>query len=346
MHKLGFSRSFLRWTLSYLSGRSQYVNIDSNSSSSLSMHFGVPQGSILGPILFNLYANDLDDSLSSHSLQYADDTTIYEHSKPSSITQTETKLNDSLTNLLSWTQANQLATNSLKTHYMICSTPALSRIHKLDDHTSNVEMNNHQLPRTSHNKVLGITLDDKLKWDNHVSQVISSCYGILAILKKLKNFSNFKLRKHLVESLVLSKIDYCDYVYSVNATQLKKLQRLQIVGCSFVIGHYAKIDDVFKLRWLPVEKRRIFNTAKIAYKSINNMTSAAAFHLKLKENRRTLRNNNTVTLQSDRISGTFQDTASIAFNSLPVEIRSADTYSNFCRKAKIHLLNTNATNLH
>ena len=75
MHQMGFSQSFLNWTLSYVGERSQFVQFDSKSSTIESMEYGVPQGSILGPILFNLYVNDLDEVFTSKSLQYADDTT-------------------------------------------------------------------------------------------------------------------------------------------------------------------------------------------------------------------------------------------------------------------------------
>ena len=81
MHKVGFSKSYLRWVTSYLTERKQFVQIDDKLSSTIEVFFGVPQGSILGPVIFNLYVNDL----SAH--QYADDTTIYAHNKPANIKQ-------------------------------------------------------------------------------------------------------------------------------------------------------------------------------------------------------------------------------------------------------------------
>ena len=77
MHKVGFSKSYLRWVTSYLTERKQFVQIDDKLSSTIEVFFGVPQGSILGPVIFNLYVND----------QYADDTTIYAHNKPANIKQ-------------------------------------------------------------------------------------------------------------------------------------------------------------------------------------------------------------------------------------------------------------------
>ena len=94
LHKMGFSRDFLSWSLNYLSNRKQYVQIDGQQSKPMKIYFGVPQGSILGPLFFNLYVNGLQENLDSQSIQYADDTAIYELGKPNDMT--TDKLNSSL----------------------------------------------------------------------------------------------------------------------------------------------------------------------------------------------------------------------------------------------------------
>ena len=95
LHSQGFSKEYLKWVTSYLTGRRQFVQIDDAVSNTTNVCFGVPQGSILGPVLFNLYVNDLsenlDDSISSH--QYADDTTIYAHCEPADICHVKRKFN-------------------------------------------------------------------------------------------------------------------------------------------------------------------------------------------------------------------------------------------------------------
>ena len=89
MHKVGFSKSYLRWVTSYLTERKQFVQIDDKLSSTIEVALGVLQGFILGPVIFNLYVNDFSDSLEASvtSHQYADDTTIYAHNKPANIKQ-------------------------------------------------------------------------------------------------------------------------------------------------------------------------------------------------------------------------------------------------------------------
>ena len=91
-----------------------------------------------------------------------------------------------------------------------------------------------------------------------------SCYGTIQIIRKLKKFAGYRLRKHLVESLVLSKLDYCDTVYyPLPEFQLKRLQRVQLVAASFVLCMYGNdINDIVKIGWLPVRQRRDFHVHK------------------------------------------------------------------------------------
>ena len=119
MKDQGFSKSFLHWTLSYLSQRKQFTQIDANKSSELPVYFGVPQGSILGPVLFNLYVNALSDCFRSSSIQYADDTTIYESGKPRDFAKIVENINNSLNDLNEWSKPNCLSTNQTKTKFMV-----------------------------------------------------------------------------------------------------------------------------------------------------------------------------------------------------------------------------------
>ena len=90
LHKCDFSKDFMRWTLSYLTNRKQFIQIDDKTSKKMTNLFGVPQGSILGPLFFNLYVNGLQDTLPSKTIQYADDTTVYTSCKPNYTKQRET----------------------------------------------------------------------------------------------------------------------------------------------------------------------------------------------------------------------------------------------------------------
>ena len=121
---LGFSKPFLPWLISYLSDRSHFVQIDDRTSESVNVRFGVPQGSILGPILFNLYVSDLQDHLPSSigSFQYADDTTIYSNCPAPEPQRCAQELNSTLNNVSSWSNDSHLALNSKKAKTTLLST--------------------------------------------------------------------------------------------------------------------------------------------------------------------------------------------------------------------------------
>ena len=105
MHSIGFSKDYLRWLISYLNGRQQFIHIDDKVSDYVKISFGVPQGSIL----------DLSDNLDSiKSYQYADDTTIYIHEKPANLKAGEEKLQKALDSLASWSSSCNLSLNAKK----------------------------------------------------------------------------------------------------------------------------------------------------------------------------------------------------------------------------------------
>ena len=114
---LGFSKLFLRWLNSYLSDRSHFVQIDNRTSESVNVRFGVPQGSILGPMLFNLHVSDLQDHLPSliGSFQYADDTTIYSSCPTPELQRCAQELNSTLKTVNSSSNDSHLALNTKKT---------------------------------------------------------------------------------------------------------------------------------------------------------------------------------------------------------------------------------------
>ena len=338
LHKYSFSREFLYWTLSYLSSRKQYVQLDSKKSTFMTTYFGVPQGSILGPLLFNLYVNDLKECLPSKSIQYADDTTIYESCRPSNIQNAVNKLNDSLIKLETWSSDHSLAVNAIKSKYFICSSKQLHNRHHLSDIPVFLSMGEKPLDLESNPRLLGIYLDKHLDWSNHLQEIILSCYGKLAVLKKLKNFTTFKLRKQLAECLILSKLDFNDHVYSpLTIAQVNKLQRLQKAAASFVFGKYVSTKDILKLSWLPVEERRAFNCMKLTYKAIHYENWPTINPIEIKTTGRMLRSSNDLKLMSSMIKGTFQDQASKQFNRLPSTVRHETALPSFCNSLRKHL---------
>ena len=141
---------------------------------------------------------------------------------------------------------------------MVLFTQETSSHHKLADRAPNLAVGDNSLERVESTKLLGVDIHSNLEWDDHIKHLAASCYGTLATLKKIKNFTNYKLRKHLAESLVLSRLGLSDVVfYQLTENLLKKLQRIQFSAASFVTGHYVNsVNTLFKLGWLPMSERR------------------------------------------------------------------------------------------
>lgn len=239
MCRMGFSKPFLSWMTNYLCDCCQYVQIDDKKLTLESLLFGVPQGSILGPLLFNICTADLQDNFNDSIswYQHAGDTTLYKQSAVNNLVQNVADFNNSLSNMASWSCTSNLSLNPAKTKQMVLSTNQLARVHDLKHQITQLEILNRQLERVSETKLLGVKLQENLKWNDHVKDVANASYGVLRTLRKLKHFTVFSLRKRLAELLVLSRLDYCDSVFSPLLRYLLKcLQKIEFVAASFCLG--------------------------------------------------------------------------------------------------------------
>ena len=125
------------------------------------MNFGVLQGSTLGPVLFNIYAADLQDNVNVKCFHYADDTTIYDHVKISDLNSCNT-IYQSINKLSVWSKESTLALNNDKTKVMILSTPQMSRVHHLDEYDPNIVVSGYKLERIQSCKLLGVHINEYL----------------------------------------------------------------------------------------------------------------------------------------------------------------------------------------
>ena len=167
--------------MSYLTDRTQYVQIDDRSLERLNVSFGVPQGFILRPLLFNLYVNDLTDVLPTkvNCHQYANDITIYSHCKPSELQRVVGRR----CRLSTWSFLCNLALHPKKTKVMLLSTPQMSQTHGLDGHCIHLCANGKSLQRVLTFRLLGTEVHENVNWKRAINCKISSCYGTLSVLK-------------------------------------------------------------------------------------------------------------------------------------------------------------------
>ena len=164
---------------------------------------------------------------------------------------------------------------------------------------------------------------DTLKWDDHVQHLASSCYDALAALRKIKNFTNYHLRKHFVECLVLSRLYFNDIIFHpITDCLLKRLQHIQFVAASFVFGcNVNNSDSLLKLGWLPMKEGREWHVLKAAHKAIYSHDWPRNLQLEQVKHARNLRSSSTINLVIPYASDSFQYSAAALFNSLPSNVK-------------------------
>lgn len=242
LQNLGFSESSLCWIRSYLTGRQQCVRVDDRTSTFKSVSSGVPQGSILGPLLFSLYINDISSVLSftKHHM-YADDLQIYAHSCVSTLNETITRINLDIENLVKWTKNHGLKLNEDKTQpIIICS----SRLHTKFNiyNIKQILVNGNPLPFCTSVKNLGVIFNQNMTWEEEVLSVCKKASGSIHSLKQLQYFLPVKIKLRLVKALVFPHFIYCNSVYNDMTVALaNKLQVCQNYCIRFVFN--LKYDD-------------------------------------------------------------------------------------------------------
>ena len=197
----GIKGVYLDWLNSYLRNRKQFIFYNDKNSSMLDITCGVPQGSILGPLLFLLYINDLQKASSIiKPIMFADDTNIFFSDKH--ITSLFSTMNNELKNIQKWFNSNKLSLNASKTKYIFFHSQAHSGDIPLK--LPKLEINTTTIVRESVIKFLGVLLDENLSWKTHISTIENKISKNLGILYKARLVLNQKSIKQLYFSFIHS----------------------------------------------------------------------------------------------------------------------------------------------
>ena len=231
------------WICSYLNNRSQFVSYDGINSDKQIIKCGVPQGSILGPLLFLVYINDLA-SVSNQLFMYmfADDTNVF--AVDNNIQTLETTLNHELSLLCNWLKANKLSLNVNKTHYMIFS-PTRKKIHV----SINLTIDNNAIEKVKQTKFLGVILDDELTWKPHINYVKGKLYKSIGIIHKAKQYLTMDALKSIYYAFIYPYLIYCILVWGgTNITTLDPIIKAQkrAIRCLASKPKYSKSEPLFK----------------------------------------------------------------------------------------------------
>ena len=200
----GISGSLWAWFKNYLSNRYQRVSINNNLPHTLPVISGVPQGSILGPVLFLIYMNDIISSTQhSQLLIYADDTKCFKHL--SSVTD-QSYLQEDINAIITWSKSSQLNFNISKcTHRHISFKSKFVSSYNLSDTT---------ISTTDFQKDLGLVISNDLSWANHYNHIIPRAYKILRLIRRSFSPSlNLSMNMKLCLTLVRSQLMYCTPIW-------------------------------------------------------------------------------------------------------------------------------------
>ena len=224
MSYFGADHNTLKWFQSYLGNRSQMCNVNGNLSTARTITCGVPQGSILGPLLFLMYINDLPNCLqNASSRMFADDTNISLTAK--TLTELKLEINPELSNLNRWLKANKLSLNVAKTELMIIGSR--QRLDTQSDEID-IEIDGEKIKRVDHTKSLGLVIDDRLSWSKHVEEISRKVSSSIGALKRVRSFISINTAVQIYNALILPHFDYCSPVSDCLSSHLSDTrQKLQ-----------------------------------------------------------------------------------------------------------------------
>ena len=345
---LGITGPALEWFRSYLGDRTLRVQIDDSFSASQEILWSVPQGSVLGPLLFLIYLLPLGILIRKHGLElhaYADDTQLYISIKPinqSVVDEGVAKLENCLTDIYTWMSQNKLKLNADKTEVLVMGTPQMRAKISIPSITVNgviVPVLNEPVGN------LGAVFDPNMNMSAHVSKNIKSANYHLRNIGKIRKFLNTDTTKSAIVSLVTSRLDYCNgLLCGITDELLCRLQKVQNNAARVVSGSkkYDHITPVLKdLHWLPIRKRIEFKILLLTFKCMQGCAPLYLRELLVKQaNTRTLRSNTKNLLQIPLTNlKRFGDRAFCAYaprlwNELPDNIKAADSVQNFKKQLK------------
>ena len=331
----GFDQGAINWFRDYFCGREQSTAVNGNMSSFRKVESGVPQGSILGPLLFILTLNDLVKSVKKCSLSlYADDTCVYFASKePIDL---ETTINKDLLYISRWFSNNELLINIDKCQFLLLGSKAKMRLFE----NVKIKIQNTQLRRVTQCKYLGVMIDGSLTWTPQIDNVRKKVLQTFYSLKRIRFYIPRSTALLLYKSLIQPLFDYCSTVWrNGNEGQLNRLQVLQNRALRSVLQVDNRFNratlyntleiDQLKERW---EKQCIL----LVYKLVNNLAPpslSSRIHLKSREY---MLRNMTCQIELPRPHTNFLRksplySASKLFNNLPANIRSENNLTAFVR---------------
>ena len=297
----GFSENALSWVGSYLTGRSQSVYIESFLSKIQPVPTGVPQGSILGPLLYIIFTNELPELIHDHQARdtkffnmkcsvcgnlccYADDSTLsFSSPNPQEIT---AKITENYGVIADYMTNNKLKLNGDETHLMLLAS-SYHWSHSLDDSSISLNTGNEVIRTSQSEKLLGGLINQNLKWTDHImlgeESLVKKLGTRITALKQIGKVADFKTRKMLANGLFMSKLIYLIPLWGgCEKFLIRALQILQNKAARVVtkLGIFTPVRKLLtQCGWLSVNQLIFFHTVVLVFKTIQNKSPVYHFHM-------------------------------------------------------------------
>ena len=241
------------WFKSYLTNRKQFVSISGFESNITTMKYGVPQGSVLGPLLFLIYINDLHKSIKYCTTRhFADDTNLLIKNK--SLKQIKKHVNLDLRNLSKWLKSNKISLNASKTELLIFRHP-----NKLINYDLKIKIDGNKLKPSKFVKYLGLLIDSHLKWDHHTDLLASKLSRAIGMLSKIRHYVNKNTLRSIYYGIFSSILTYgCQIWEQIENKNINRILKLQDQAIRVI--NFAHFND---------SRNPLYNNSKILKLSDN-----------------------------------------------------------------------------
>jgi hypothetical protein len=352
----GIESTALRWFEAYLKNRTQSVAINGEESSAKTLKYGVPQGSKLGPILFNTYIAPLSKVAEKHNVidhKYADDEQLILSFKPKPQTNSEQafrKMENCIKDVRKFLHQNKLSNNSEKTEFMLIGSK--HNLNKVD--TDSLKVNDISIKTADKVRNLGVILDKTMSMEPQVKNMCKKAFFNIRNIASIRKCLSIADTKTAVHALVTPHLDYGNSLLpGTNKSILDKLQIAQNASAQLImrLKKHDRISHVRKeLHWLPVKARIEFKILNMTWKALNDQAPQYIMSmLRRSSNNRSLGSNNQNLLEVPRSKTAHRDKAlsTIApklWNTLPLALRNTEDNNTFRRMLKKHLFHNNYQN--
>ena len=339
-NNFGVTGTALSLLSSYLNGRSQSVSIGNTTSPSSPLITGVPQGSVLGPLLFCLYTSPLSQIFSNSPVSYhlyADDTQLYISFNSSDSALNLSILSSVLDSVYSWFISNRLSVNPSKTEYLLIG----NSLQCAKVNSATVSFCGNTLTPTNSCRNLGVIFDRDLSFQKHISNICSSSFYHIRQLRQIRSCLDTNSAVILANALVSSKLDYCNSLYfNLPARTLNRLQIVQNSLARVVVPSVKRREHISptlrQLHWLPIKLRIEYKIASIVFNTLHSKQPSYLADLLIPyAPSRTLRSSDQHLLHvpfvmSVRGKRAFSFAAPFIWNSLPLSLRTCTSITCSC----------------